>query len=71
MRKFLLAAALLGAVAACGEKNDEGMEEGGEMAPPAAETMTSDSGNAMGGMAADSMSHDSTTAKPDSGSGAM
>jgi hypothetical protein len=61
----------MGAVAACGEKSDEGMEEGGEMAPAAAAT-TADSGmNNMGGMAADSMSQDSTMTKPDSGSGEM
>ena len=71
MRKFLLAAALLGAVAACGEKSDDSMGEGGEMAPPAA---TADTGMTnMGGMANDSMTNDSSTtmAKPDSGSGEM
>ena len=57
MRKFLLAAALIGSVAACGEKQGEGMEEGGEMAPPAAATADSTMGkmaDSMGTMA-DSM----------------
>ncbi len=50
MRKFLLAAALLGAMA-CGEKAEDGMGDSSEMAPPAA-AMTDT--NSMGAMA-DSM----------------